>query len=269
MTPRQTRFVEEYARLKNGRQAAIAAGYAESCADAMASRCLRHPDVMAALKDAGVELAGHRCVLPALSMRQQRFVDHYLTLDNAAEAARRAGYAARSAKGSAYHLLRLPQVAAAVAHANEERAAKTRVTAERVMTEWARLGFADLVSLLDVAPDGSVAVKPFDRMTGDERAAVSEITVQKDGAKVRVKVKIFNKNRALAALGRHFGLDKKQSHSNYEMTAAGAETRAILAARVMEHIRGMKREADAKRLEAEEGLSPAESESADSPSSEG
>jgi phage terminase small subunit len=226
MTPRQLRFVEEYARLRQGRKAALAAGYAQSCADAMASRSLRSPAVVEALVALGVPLAfqaqpqTHRRVMPFLTERQQRFVEHYLILGNGAEAARRAGYSRRSALGIASYLLRRPQIEAAIAAANEERAARTRISRERVLKEWARLGFADPAAILDSAADGSLSLKPLDAVAADDRAAIAAISVATGKNGSRLSLRLFDKPRALAALGRHLGLDKEAAPEPADPAAA-------------------------------------------------
>lgn len=51
LTPRQSRFVDEYLIEPNGRKAAIAAGYAEGSADAAASRLLRNDKVKQVLDE--------------------------------------------------------------------------------------------------------------------------------------------------------------------------------------------------------------------------
>ena len=50
LTPRQERFVEEYASVPNGKAAAIAAGYSERSAGDQATRLLKHDGVQAALR---------------------------------------------------------------------------------------------------------------------------------------------------------------------------------------------------------------------------
>lgn len=239
MTPRQKRFVEEYARLRNGRQAALAAGYAPSCADAMASRSLRSPAVAAALIAAGVPLAfqpqpqTHRRIMPFLTERQQRFVEHYLILGNAAEAARRAGYSRRSAIGVASYLLRRPQIEAAIAAANEDRAARTKITRERVLKEWARLGFADPAAFFDEAPDGTPRLKPLDRIDIDDRAAIAAVSVVKGKHKSKLTLRLFDKPRALEALGRHLGLDKEAALALADDPAAARRWHDELRRRVL------------------------------------
>lgn len=47
LTPRQLRFVEEYVLDRNGKQAAIRAGYSAASAEVQASRLLRHAQVKA------------------------------------------------------------------------------------------------------------------------------------------------------------------------------------------------------------------------------
>ncbi len=52
LTPKQARFVAEYAKDHNGTQAAIRAGYSENTAYAIASENLRKPEIVAALQAA-------------------------------------------------------------------------------------------------------------------------------------------------------------------------------------------------------------------------
>jgi phage terminase small subunit len=52
LTPKQTRFVEEYLVDLNGKQAAIRAGYSPKTAEVQASRLLRNAKVQAALESA-------------------------------------------------------------------------------------------------------------------------------------------------------------------------------------------------------------------------
>ncbi len=186
MTPKQQRFVEEYARLKNGRAAALVA--------------------------AGVALAfqpqpqTHRRVMPFLTQRQQDFVAHYLILGNAAEAARRAGYSRRSARGISSRLLRLPQVAAAIAAANEARAAQLKIDAKRVLKEFARIGFVDPGLLLEPGPGGP-RLRPLDTLSADERGALGEIVITEGKNATQIRVRL-DKLRALESLARHLQLYK-------------------------------------------------------------
>lgn len=74
-----------------------------------------------------------------MTPKQRRFVEEFLIDLNASAAARRAGYA----EGSAWRVVRRPAVAAAIAEAQAARAERTRVTADKVVTELAKVAFGD------------------------------------------------------------------------------------------------------------------------------
>jgi phage terminase small subunit len=57
LTPKQSRFVDEYALDRNGAGAAVRAGYAPGSAHVTASRLLRNTNVGAALREQEIELA--------------------------------------------------------------------------------------------------------------------------------------------------------------------------------------------------------------------
>jgi phage terminase small subunit len=238
MTPRQMRFVEEYARLKNAREAAIAAGYSLRCAAPIGSCLLRQPHIAAALAAAGVEFVvtphgrnGGTQIRLALTARQTRFVEHYLVLGNAAEAARRAGYSAHSVSSTVQRLFRKPRVAAAIAAAQAARAERMRIDAEHVLAEYARLGFADLGMIADWSAAG-LTLKPRDEMAAEERAALAEITEHRGGQGARLTVKLFDKPRALDALAKHLGLFTRNAAKPEVTRADGKDARNELRERL-------------------------------------
>ncbi len=140
-----------------------------------------------------------------MTPRQRRFVEEYLVDLNATRAAKRAGYTARSAKDHGYRLLKNPAVAAAVAKAQGRRAARTRVSADRVVTELAKVAFGDPRRLLSWGPDG-VVLRDSSELTEAEAALVSEVSETRTAAGGTRKVKLHCKLSALNALGKHLGL---------------------------------------------------------------
>lgn len=56
LNPRQMKFVQEYLRLGNGEQAAIAAGYSPKTARSIASQTLKKPEVQAYRRELEAEL---------------------------------------------------------------------------------------------------------------------------------------------------------------------------------------------------------------------
>lgn len=141
-----------------------------------------------------------------MTPKQRRFVEEYLVDLNATGAAKRAGYAARSAKNHGYRLLKNPAIAAGVAKAQTRRAARTQVSADRVVTELAKVAFGDPRRLLSWGPDG-VVLRDSSELTEAEAALVSEVSETRaaSGGGTR-RIKLRCKLSALNALGKHLGL---------------------------------------------------------------
>ena len=138
---------------------------------------------------------------PALTDQQRRFVEEYLVDCNATLAAGRAGYSARSARQAGARLRALPHVRRALEAAMAARSDRLGVSQDRVVLELARLAFADMRDFASWG-DGCVRLRPSEELTEDQAACVSEI-VETPGKGVRVK--LFGKQPALAALARHLG----------------------------------------------------------------
>jgi phage terminase small subunit len=238
MTPRQRCFVEAYARLQNGKAAALEAGYGERAAAPMASRMLRNEDVQQALVERGVAIAfssyGRKRatrVALALTTRQERFVQHYLALGKGAEAARRAGYSPRSASAIADKLLTTPRVAAAISCANAARAKELSIDAERVLEEFAAIAFSDLRHLFDWDETGLRLKQDLvlDRAT---TSAIAAIEAQGKGEGQRVKVRLHDKMKALVQLARYLGLFRRNARASEAPTIDGRDPREVLRERL-------------------------------------
>ena len=78
-----------------------------------------------------------------MTPKQRRFVEEYLVDLNATQAAKRAGYA----EGSAWRVMRNPEVAAGIEKAQAARAERTRVTADKVVEELAKVTITELRNL--------------------------------------------------------------------------------------------------------------------------
>jgi len=141
-----------------------------------------------------------------LTRKQQVFVDEYLVALNATEAAIRAGYTRNSAHVMGCTLMKKPHVAQAIREAMNARAERTRIDADRIVLELARVAFSDLGRIADWGPDG-VALKPSNVLTEADRAAIAEVTAHAGPAgAARTHIRLQNKLRALDGLARHFAL---------------------------------------------------------------
>lgn len=149
-----------------------------------------------------------------LTPKQARFVDEYLIDLNATAAATRAGYSEKTAYQQGSRLLSNVEVAAAVTAAQEKRAERTQINADRVLQELARIGFADIRNLFEW-DERRAAFVPSRELTEDQAAAISEINsetlVSRDEngqprAKIKLKLKTYDKVAALRDIGKHLGM---------------------------------------------------------------
>jgi phage terminase small subunit len=153
----------------------------------------------------------------ALTDKQRRFVDEYLVDLNATQAAIRAGYSQRTAGQQGDRLLKNVEVAAAVAEAQAERAKRTEITQDMVLTELAKIGFANMGNYLH-ATTGGDPYFDFAGLTEEQKAALVEVTVEdftegrgEDARDVRrVKFKLGDKRAALVDIGKHLGMFKER-----------------------------------------------------------
>lgn len=175
---------------------------------------------------------------PNLTPKQQRFVEEYLIDLNATQAALRAGYSADTAAAIGCENLTKPNIAEAIAAARAEQSARTGITADRVLAELAKIGFADIRKAVRWSSNVAVAA-PDERsideileegpgelrhaitnqvelidsadIDDDTAAAIAEVSMTDKGS---LKVKFHDKKGALTELGRHLGIfTDKVEHS--------------------------------------------------------
>jgi phage terminase small subunit len=153
---------------------------------------------------------------PWLSAKQGEFVVEWLKDFNSTQAYARAGYQAkpgRSRETAAAHLLGNVKVQRAIKQALAARAARTRISADRVLLEYARLAFSDMRAFTKWGPDG-VTLNEAAQLSDDDAACVSEVTqtLGKDGAG-SLRFKLHDKKGALDAVAKHLGLFLEQKPS--------------------------------------------------------
>lgn len=145
--------------------------------------------------------------------KHETFVREYLIDLNAKQAAIRAGYSARTAQTQASRLLATPKVQAMIDEAMAARAARTEITADAVLRELAKIGFANMADYMKAGADGDPYLD-FSSLTADQAAALVEVTVEdyKEGRGEaardvrRVKFKLADKRAALVDIGKHLGM---------------------------------------------------------------
>ena len=111
-----------------------------------------------------------------LSIRQQLFVAEYLIDLNATKSAEIAGYSAKTAASAGHRLLRNVEVSAAIAAEQAERFQRLRIAADGVISEIAKIGFANMLDYIRITDEGS-AVVDLSGLTAELAAAIGEVTI--------------------------------------------------------------------------------------------
>lgn len=136
--------------------------------------------------------------------RDKRFAEEYIVDLNASAAAIRAGYSPKTAKDAAAWIRednpQKPQVKAMVERLMAERSRRTGITADRVLTEIAKIAFVNADDVIDFE---SGKVKQNAKRV--DKAAIQSIT-NKTGKIEEHEVKLMDKTRALELLGKHLGM---------------------------------------------------------------
>jgi phage terminase small subunit len=140
-----------------------------------------------------------------LTPKKERFVQEYLVDLNGTQAAIRTGYSKKTAQEQASRLLSNVMVSKAIAEGQAKLAKTVGVTAEKVIAEMARIGFANMQDYLDLSDPENPTVD-LSNLTPEQASVIAEATVEKKGFERRVKIKLHDKLNALVNLGKHLGL---------------------------------------------------------------
>lgn len=152
------------------------------------------------------------CSKEAAMARREQFIAAYLTNgNNGAAAAIAAGFSPACARQKAYVLLKDPAVAARVAKKQEMVAFEAGLSIERWAKEMACIGHFDPAELYDTAGN----LIPLHLLPEHVRRAVASVEPigGEDGG---VKVKTWDKNVALASIGKHLGAFERDNHQRAE-----------------------------------------------------
>lgn len=134
---------------------------------------------------------------------------------NATQAAIRAGYKeSEYTDTNANKLLENTRVKQAVDKALAERAKRTGVTADRVVTELAKIAFANAKDIIDFE-SGTVSSFASD----EDCAAIQSVKIKEGEMFTEHEIKLADKLKALDLLGRHLGMFKDNLAINANVTS--------------------------------------------------
>ena len=161
---------------------------------------------------------------PKLTPKRALFCKEYLIDLSATRAAIRAGYSEKSAGVTGYQLLQQEAVMVEIQSLMDARAKRTEITADRVLKEYARVGFVDPRNIMQVDENGNMTVTASDLLSSDDAVCVSEIqqTVTENGGSL--KIKLHNKMVALEKMGRHLKLFTDVQEVKHTFTQMGRVT---------------------------------------------
>jgi phage terminase small subunit len=146
-----------------------------------------------------------------LSEIQWRFVQEYLQTFNGSEAYQKAGYKARgnAAEAGASRLLRTVKVQVALRTESQKLLDRYDVTPEKVVREYARLGFTDMRHYAAWDATG-VHLKPSSTLDDDSAASIAEVSEETrsfgDATTRTVKFKLHSKTDGLNGLAKYLDL---------------------------------------------------------------
>lgn len=141
-----------------------------------------------------------------LTEKQATFCREYLVDLNASRAAERAGYTPSNARFQGSELLALPEVQSEIQRLMDERKERTRITADRVLQELARIAFGDPRAVVSVDDGGKVVITPSRMLSDDDAAMIAEVSETTTANGGSTKIKLHNKLDALEKLGKHLKL---------------------------------------------------------------
>ncbi len=136
-----------------------------------------------------------------LTLKQRLFVEEYLTCWNAAEAARRAGYSAKTAKVIGTENLTKPAIRAVI----DQRLAERAMSADEVLARLSAQASASLADFITITGEGDKRTAVFDLVKAVE-SGKAHLIKKISFMKGRLEVELYDAQAALHLLGKHHRL---------------------------------------------------------------
>jgi hypothetical protein len=177
-------------------------------AEATCDTCLS----TASAKEKRPPVVGRRA--PEWTEMQLAFAAHPLVSLNPQQAAREVGYSDSFAKKKAHSLRK--RMAPLIIEHQERAKMRSAISAAKVQTELACMGFANVLDYFDISDNGNARPKQLNELTRDQAAAIQEVEVidyqDPDTGEtffVIGKLKLADKRQNLVELGKTIGMFNK------------------------------------------------------------
>lgn len=181
-----------------------------------------------------------------LTSKQNIFIQEYLVDQNAAAAARRAGYSVKSADKIGHQLLENTRVSEQIKAELDKRMDKLEVSCENIVQEMAKIAFFKIADIFEVDENNELRLKDLKKMGINSACAIKSISIGKAGA---VSVHFYDKVAALKLLGDYYklweGTDVRESKVD-----SNGETGLERIMRIIKERAQKEKEAAAKKSES-------------------
>ena len=137
-----------------------------------------------------------------LNSKQQKFCHEYTIDQNGAQSAIRAGYSSRTANVKGAQLLTIVSIRTKIQSLQNEIAERLKLDAESIAMEYKSIGFSNIADYLN----SDFSFKDISRLPRLITAAIESIKIRRVGNAVYTEIKLFDKLKALDALGKHLGM---------------------------------------------------------------
>lgn len=151
-----------------------------------------------------------------LNEKQKRFCEEYMIDMNATQAAIRAGYSQKTSYSIGQRLLKKVEAQEYITELKQKQIERVEITADRVLTEIAKIAFAQATDYVEFTAFGT-KLKEWDDLDKTPIAGGKDV-FDKDGAYCGTEVKFHSKEKALEMLGRHLKLFTDKVEHSGEVT---------------------------------------------------
>lgn len=146
-----------------------------------------------------------------MNIKHRTFCEQFVIDLNGTQAAIRTGYAESRAEVTASELLAREDVKNYIKELQKELSERTKIKAEDVINELAKIGFSDIRNYYD----SGLNLKEITELKKSKSGAISSIkkttTHFKEGHSEVIEFKLYDKVSALEKLGRHLGVFEKDN----------------------------------------------------------
>jgi phage terminase small subunit len=170
-----------------------------------------------------------------LTRRQELFVREYMVDLDAKRAAIAVGYSERSADAIGRENIRKPHIRAVIDVEIAERAKRLDISAQAVIQELARIGFADMADYIEIDESGMIRALPLDTLAEGKSRIIKKVKEKRtirttkgdkdnpDGDQIlddTYEFELHDKVKSLELLAKHLGLlqDKTEVNVNVPIT---------------------------------------------------